>query len=285
MNKDIKFGDMGLEFSGWEHSGIAILPVPYDKTSTWIKGADKGPLAVLEASQEIELYDIETCTEVYRNGIFTCPPLDVSDLLPEEMVRSVHNRVLELIDKKKFVVTIGGEHSVSIGPVLAHSERFDNMCVLQLDAHADLRQEYKGSRFNHACVMARIREVCPVVQAGIRSMSAEETAFADDNVFFAHDMVNDNDWIQKVVDRLGLNVYVSLDIDVFDPSVMPSTGTPQPGGLGWYEVTSLLRTLVRNKNVVGFDVTELCPSPGNKAPDLLTAKLIYKFLGYIFKDR
>jgi agmatinase len=283
MDKDIKFGDMGEELSGWDNSGIAILPVPYDRTSTWIKGADKGPLAVLEASRELELYDVETGAEVARTGIFTCPAMDVSRLNPEDMVEKVRDRAIELIDAKKFVVTVGGEHSVSIGPAEAHSRRFDNMCVLQLDAHADLRDSYKGSRYNHACVMARIKEICPAVQAGVRSMSFEETkAVSRDDIFLAHDIIDDTSWVPKVVDKLGLNVYVSVDLDVFDPSIMPSTGTPQPGGLDWYGVIALLRAVAQSKNVVGFDVVELCPNPANKAPDMLAAKLIYKFLGYIF---
>lgn len=282
MSKDIKFGDMGEDLSGWDNSGTAILPVPYDKTSTWIKGADKGPLAVLEASQELELYDVETGAEVARTGIFTSPAMDVAHLAPEDMVKNVRERVLELIDAKKFVVTLGGEHSVSIGAVEAHSRRFENMCVLQLDAHADLRDRYKGSRYNHACVMARIKEICPAVQAGVRSMSFEETkSVSRDDIFLAHDIIGDSGWIPAVVDKLGLNVYVSIDLDVFDLSIMPSTGTPQPGGLGWYEVLALLKAVAQSKNVVGFDVVELCPNPANKAPDMLAAKLIYKFLGYI----
>jgi agmatinase len=283
MKNQVKFGDMGDDFSGWEDSGIVILPVPYDETSTWIKGADKGPFAILEASQELELYDVETCAEVYKNGIFTAAHMDVAGLPPEAMSEKVREKTAELIDAKKFVVTLGGEHSVSIGPAKAHNEKFDNMCVLQLDAHADLREEYKGSRYNHACVMARIKEMCPVVQVGVRSMSVEETeGLSTDEIFFAHDIVSSGDWINKVVDKLGLNVYVSIDLDVFDPAIMSSTGTPQPGGLGWYQVTALLKEVAQNKNVVGFDVVELCPNEYNKAPDVLAAKLVYKFLGYIF---
>ena len=274
---------MGEDFSGWKDSEIVILPVPYDETSTWIKGADKGPFAVLEASQEIELYDVETCAEAYKHGIHTLPHMDVSGLTPEIMTNKVREKTLELIDAKKFVVTLGGEHSVSIGPAKAHNERFDNMCVLQLDAHADLRQEYKGSRYNHACVMARIKEICPVVQVGIRSMCVEETEnLVTDDIFFAHDIIKSVDWIKRVVGKLGLNVYVSIDLDVFDSSIMPSTGTPQPGGLDWYQLTGLLKAVAQSKNIVGFDVVELCPNKNNKAPDILAAKLVYKFLGYIF---
>jgi agmatinase len=275
--------DMGDEFSGRENSEIVILPVPYDKTSTWGKGADKGPFALLEASSELELYDVETSSEVYRHGIFTHPPMDVASLDPEGMVEKVKLAAAGLIDEKKFVVTIGGEHSVSIGAVMAHAEKFDNMCVLQLDAHADLRKEYKGSPYNHACVMARVKEICPFVQAGIRSISPEEVAgVTREDIFFSHEIQKNPDWVSRVLNRLGLNVYVSIDLDVFDPAFLPSTGTPQPGGLEWFQVTSLLRAVSESKNVVGFDVVELCPNPSEKSSDMLAATLVYRFLSYIF---
>ncbi len=283
MDRKVFLPDMGGQFSCRENAEIAVLPVPYDGTSTWIKGADKGPFALLDASSELELYDVETCGEVYRNGIFTHDPLEVGGIKPEEMVRKVRSAVAGLIDEKKFVVTLGGEHSVSIGAVMAHAEKFDDMCVLQLDAHADLRKEYKGSIYNHACVMARVKEICPFVQAGVRSMSAEEAAeMSREDVFFAHEIKNTSDWIARVVKRLGLNVYVSIDLDVFDPAFVPATGTPQPGGLDWYQVTSLLRQVCENKNVVGFDIVELCPNASERSSDMLAASLVYRFLNYIF---
>jgi agmatinase len=286
MDRKVFLEDMGDEFSARENSEIVILPVPYDGTSTWVKGADKGPFALLEASSELELYDVETCGEVYRNGIFTHPPVEVAGIEPCEMVKKVKAVTSGLIDEGKFVVTIGGEHSVSTGPITAHSEKFDNMCVLQLDAHADLRKEYKGSPYNHACVMARVKEICPFVQVGIRSMSAEEAAvMTREDVFFAHEIKNSPDWISRVVDRLGLNVYVSIDLDVFDPAFLPSTGTPQPGGLDWFQVTSLLKAVSESKNIVGFDVVELCPHPSEKSSDMLAASLVYKTLNYVFMNR
>ncbi|MFA6636145.1 MAG: agmatinase [Candidatus Omnitrophota bacterium] len=286
MDRKVFLEDMGDEFSARENSEIVILPVPYDGTSTWVKGADKGPFALLEASSELELYDVETCGEVYRHGIFTHPPMEVAGIEPCEMVKEVKAVTSGLINEGKFVVTIGGEHSVSTGAVMAHSEKFDNMCVLQLDAHADLRNEYKGSPYNHACVMARVKEICPFVQVGIRSMSAEEAAgMTREDVFFAHEIKNSPDWIPRVVNRLGLNVYVSIDLDVFDPAFLPSTGTPQPGGLDWFQVTSLLRAVSESKNVVGFDVVELCPRPEEKSSDMLAASLVYKTLNYVFMNR
>ena len=269
-----------------EGSEIAVLPVPYDKTSTWIKGADKGPFAIIEASPVLELYDPETDYEVYRKGIYTCPPLDIGMLPPGEMVDHVEKEVLDLVGTGKFVVTLGGEHSVSLGPIRAYNAKIDGLSVLQLDAHLDLREEYESSRYNHACVMDRVKEICPVVHAGIRSMSLEEKDVPDPrDVVYARDIMEDNTWIDRVVERLSDDVYVTIDMDVFDPSIVPSTGTPEPGGLNWYQVTALLKAVSERKKIYGFDVVELCPNEYNKAPDYLTAKLVYKFLSYIFSKR
>jgi agmatinase len=284
MKQMANFGDLPEECSILEKAEIVILPVPYDRTSTWIKGSDKGPAAIIEASGNMELYDIETDYEVYRKGIYTADPLD-GQMLPENMVEAVREKVRYYIQKSKYVVVIGGEHSVSIGSVMAHIEKNENLTVLQLDAHSDLRDEYEGSGYNHACVMARIVELCPIVQVGIRSMDFSEKAALDTRrVFFAEDIHRDEDWIEKVISMLSEKVYITIDLDVFDPSIMPSTGTPEPGGLLWYDVIGLLRSVFNNKEVVGFDIVELCPDERNKAPDFLAAKLIYKLLSYKFKD-
>ncbi|MFH1798220.1 MAG: agmatinase [Candidatus Omnitrophota bacterium] len=275
----------GLEkpFTEWDESAVAILPVPYDKTSTWIKGAHKGPFAVIEASRALEFYDIETDFEVYKRGIYTARAL-LCRRSPEKMVTQVQAKVSELLDGGKFVVTLGGEHSVSIGAVKAHSEKRGDFSVLQLDAHADLREEYEGSRYNHACVMARIKEICPAVQVGVRSMCmCEKSAVDAKNVFFAGDIQNNNNWMSEALSRIQANVYVTIDLDVFDPGVMPSTGTPEPGGLLWYQVIGFLKTVAEQRNIIGFDVVELCPNEKNKAPDFIAAKLIYKLLSYIFQ--
>jgi len=180
---------------------------------------------------------------------------------------------------------VGGEHSVSIGSVRAHVANDADITVMQLDAHCDLRDEYEGSKYNHACVMARITELCPILQVGIRSMDSSEKEALDKNrVVFAEDVCGDKAWIEKAVSKLSDKVYVTIDLDVFDPSIMPSTGTPEPGGLLWYDVLGLLRAVFEKKNVVGFDVVELCPDERNKAPDFLAAKLIYKLLSYKFKN-
>jgi len=284
MGQTAHFGDLPEQYSALERARIVVIPIPYDRTSTWLKGADKGPAAIIEASAHMELYDIETDSEVYKKGIFTAEPVDGPEL-PEDMIEMVAEQVQKYLENDKFVVVVGGEHSVSIGSVRAHMVNNADMTVLQLDAHADLRDEYEGSRYNHACVMARIIELCQIVQVGIRSMdSSEKKALDTDHVMFARDIFTNKDWIEKVLSKLSQNVYVTIDLDVFDPSIMPSTGTPEPGGLLWYDVLRLMRTVFESKNIVGFDIVELCPDEGNKAPDFLAAKLIYKLLSYKFRD-
>ncbi|MBN1804828.1 MAG: agmatinase [Sedimentisphaerales bacterium] len=283
MKESINFGFIPQEYSDAENATIVIIPVAYDGTSTWGKGADKGPAALIEASANMELYDIETDTEVYKKGIFT-EDITGGDISTTEMIDAVNGTTRYYLENNKFVVVIGGEHSVSIGSIKAHAQHFEDLTVLQLDAHSDLRGAYNGSKYNHACVMARAKEFCPIVQVGIRSMSSEEKDSMDkDVVFFAKEIHNKTDWIKKVISKLSKNVYITIDLDVFDPSVMPSTGTPEPGGLLWYEVLELLRTVIEKKNVIGFDVVELCPDDRNAAPDFMAAKLIYKLLSYKFR--
>jgi len=282
VQETLNFGCLPQEYSAPQSARVAIVPVPYDGTSTWLKGADKGPQAIIEASANMELYDIETDSEVYRKGIFTDRPVE-QKLSPEDMVEAVRQKVREHIRKDRFTVVIGGEHSVSIGSVMAHVEGYGDITVLQLDAHCDLRDKYEGSKYNHACVMARVRELCPILQVGIRSMDSCEKEFLDKSrVFFADDIHSNTGWVDQVVAKLPAQVYVTIDLDVFDPSIMPSTGTPEPGGLLWYEVLALLRAVCDMKNVVGFDVVELCPDSRNRAPDFMAAKLIYKLLSYKF---
>ncbi|HRY98977.1 MAG TPA: agmatinase [Bacteroidales bacterium] len=265
-----------------ETSPVVILPVPYDGTSTWVKGADKGPEALLHASANMELYDIETDSEVWKVGIHTDAPV-TANASPEAMVEAVRERVDALLQQKKFVVTLGGEHSVTIGAVQAYAQHWPDLTVLQIDAHSDLRPEYEGSPNNHACVMSRVADILPFVQVGIRSMDVEELDYMDrSRVVFAEEIQRSRNWISRVINNLSSNVYVTIDLDAFDPSVMPSTGTPEPGGLLWYQVIGLLREVNENANIVGFDVVELCPNPNNKAPDFLASKLLYKLLSYKF---
>ncbi len=282
MGQRANFGGLSKEYCDAKGARVVIIPAPHDGTSTWIKGAARGPAAVIEASANMELYDIETDSEVYKSGIYTDKAIEEKSS-PEVVVEAVARRVRQYSEQGKFVVVVGGEHSVSIGAVKAHIEDIDDITVLQLDAHCDLRQEYKGSKYNHACVMARMRELCPILQVGIRSMDSSEKEFADkERIFFAKDIYNKRDWIEQCVRKLTERVYVTIDLDVFDLSIMPSVGTPEPGGLLWYDVLELLRAVVERKDVVGFDVVELCPNEQNKSPDFLAAKLIYKMLSYKF---
>jgi agmatinase len=260
-----------------------VFPVAYDGTSTWCKGSDKGPDAIIEASANMELYDIETGSEVYRKGIFTEEILE-GMVYPEDVVESVYSEVDYHIKEGRFVVVIGGEHSVSIGGMRSHAEVYEGMGILQMDAHADLRPKYEGSKFNHACVMARAREHSDrIVQVGIRSMDESEVGLIKkEDVFFASEIHNRDDWYNKAIKRLPEKVYITIDMDVFDPSIMPSVGTPEPGGLGWYGSLAFLKKVISERQVVGFDVVELCPNSRNKGPDFLAAKLIYKLLSYRF---
>ncbi|MBD3379860.1 MAG: agmatinase [Candidatus Omnitrophica bacterium] len=268
-------------FTREEKAKIAVLPVPYDRTSTWTKGADKGPFCLLEAFDSLETYDIETQSDVSSRGIFVAEPAGKEEE-PGKMVKEVEKRVSSLLSSGKFVVTVGGEHSVSVGAMKAHDSFYGGISILQLDAHADLRDEYEGTPFSHACVMARAGEHSPCIQVGVRSMSGEEKVKKGGRIFFAHDIAGSKEWFREVCGGLSDKVYVTIDLDVLDPSIMPATGTPQPGGLDWYTVLGLLREVARSREVVGFDIVELCPIEGFRAPEVLAAKLLYKFLGYIY---
>jgi agmatinase len=270
------------QYSKLDSSKIVLIPVPYDGTSTWQKGADKGPEAFLNASENMELYDIETQTEVYKQGVFLADPV-TENTSPEQMVEAVHQEVKTYIKKNKFVTTFGGEHSISIGTIRAFNECFDNLTVLQLDAHADLRKTYQGSTCNHACALYEASQTTNLIQVGIRSMDViETTVMDDDKTYFAHEMAEDDSWVDSAIDQMTDNVYITIDLDAFDPSIMPSTGTPEPGGLLWYETLDFLRQVFEEKNVVGFDIVELCPNPNEKSSDFLAAKLYYKMLTYKF---
>lgn len=278
----VHFGDIPQEFCNEKDSKIAILPIPYDGTSTWVKGADKGPEALLDASANMELYDIETDSEVYLQGIYTAPAI-YENSSPEAMVAASEKESLRYIDAGKFLVSIGGEHSVSIGPIQAHAKRYKNLSVLQIDAHTDLRDSYEGSKNNHACVMARAQDLCPIVQVGIRSMDVGEKDRLDPNrVFWGHRVTQNDDWMDSAIDLLTDDVYLTIDLDGFDPSIMPSTGTPEPGGLQWYPTLKFIKKLIERKNLVGFDIVELCPNPDEKSSDFLATKLLYKILSYKF---
>ncbi len=275
------FGDFPEQYRDPKKAKIAILPVPYDGTSTYGKGADKGPSALLAASYQLENYDIETKTEVFRHGIYVETAVREKSS-PEKMVAAVEKKVSDILGRGKFCVMLGGEHSITPGAVRAHAKKYKDLTVLQLDAHTDMREEYEGSKWNHACAMARIKEFRPV-QVGIRSLDVGEMANIQmDRVFFAKDIHDNDRWMEKTISKLGRNVYVTIDLDVFDPAVMPSTGTPEPGGLGWYQVLQCLKRVAAKRTIVGFDIVELLPRKEDPAPDFLAAKLAYTLLSYIF---
>jgi len=283
------FGDLPASFTDPATAAIAVLPVPYDLTSTWKKGADRGPAAIIEASHQVEWYDVPTGTEVYRQGIATLEPV-VCDDGPEKLADLVDGRVSAMLESGVLPVVLGGEHSVSIGAIRAAARLRPGTSVLQIDAHADTREEYHGSKFNHACVMARARELCPVVQVGIRAVDVSEMAGLDPHrVFWAHDIAaagrSGTSWMDDAVSPLGDPVWVTIDLDGFDPSVLPATGTPEPGGLDWYQVTGLLERVTRRRRVIGFDVVELLPTDEHWASSFLAAKLVYRFLSMIFAYR
>jgi agmatinase len=282
METNRNYAGIPDEFAQLEKAKVILIPVPYDGTSTWGKGTDKGPDAFLEASSNMELYDIETGTEVFEQGIYLADPISEKSS-PEAVVNSVHKTTKEYIKRNKFVTLFGGEHSISIGTIRAFNECFDNLTVLHIDAHADLRKSYNGSRYNHACAVHEASQNTNLVQVGIRSMDTIEKTFMDmEKTFFAHDMVNDEYWMDKVIDAMTNNVYITFDLDALDPSIMPATGTPEPGGLFWYETLDFLKLVFGEKNVVGFDIVELCPNPSDKTSDYLAAKLYYKMLSYKF---
>jgi agmatinase len=286
MVEEVPFNFLGLppEYCNYQDSKIVILPVPFDRSSSWISGSDKGPRAIIDASGNVEMYDIETDSEIYKLGIYTGEEVLVADA--EELLRQVSDMVAVFLEDNKFIVTLGGEHTVSVAPIKAYADRFEDLSVLHLDAHSDMRDEYLGDPYSHASAMARAGEyVQNIVSVGIRSMDSSEIPRIDRNkMFFAHQLMDSNEWMDEVVEKLTDNVYVSIDLDVFDPSIMPSTGTPEPGGLNWYQVIRLMDKVVQKKNITGFDVVELCPSTC-RSSDFLAAKLIYRILSGVFAKK
>ena len=278
------YAGIPAENATYENSKVVLVTVPYDGTSTWGKGADKGPELFLDASENMELYDIEADTEPYLQGVYMAGEVSEKSS-PEKMVEAVYQKTKELVkDREKLFTLIGGEHSVSIGSIRAVGEEYHNLTVLQLDAHTDLRPEYHGSKNNHACAVFEANQKHKLVQVGIRSMDAEEKQYLPHKrVFFAHEIAKNDNWIKDVLDKVSGNVYITIDLDAFDPSIAPSTGTPEPGGLQWYPTLKLLKKVFKKCNVVAFDIVELMDSPQAKPTAFLAAKLYYKMLAYYHK--
>lgn len=279
------FAGISPPYSDWENSRVVVLPVPYDSTTDWRSGTRDGPRAIIDASRYLELYDLELKREIYRVGIHTLPEIQPDMTSPENMTQRVYTVARELLDKNKTLLMLGGEHSLTLGMVKAYRERHQALSVLQLDAHADLRDSYLGTRFSHATVMRRVCELCPIVPVGIRSLSEEEHRFIDEagiKPVYANGLILAGDSINHIIATLSNEVYITIDLDVLDPSIMSAVGTPEPGGIGWYELLNLLREVARYKRIVGFDLVELCPDEGPRSCAFLAAKLAYKLIGYIY---
>jgi len=276
------FAGLGPPYSDLRHAKAVILPVPYDSTSEWRSGSRHGPQAIIDASEYLELYDLELDREIYKVGISTLPRVEPLLGSPQDMIDRVYKTVKDLILKEKFVVLLGGEHSLSLGAVRAFKEAFPTLSVLQLDAHADLRDEYLGTKHGQACVMRRILEVCPICQVGVRSLSWEEKQFSTQKKLkslYMSALVSSpasTDWI---IDSLSQDVYITIDVDVLDPSIMPAVGTPEPDGMSWRQILNILESVALRKHVVGVDLMEFCPAEGSSSCAFLLAKLAYKLIG------
>lgn len=280
----MNFGGITTEFAAYETAKFAVVPVPYDLTSTYQPGSRQGPAAILAASANMEIYDEELQKETCREGIYTAPFVPVDARGPQYMVDAVRQVIAGIVADHKIPVMLGGEHSISYGAVQAMKAVYPDISVLHFDAHADMRDTYQGSPYSHACVARRIFETCPIVQVGIRSMSTEEAVFmkAQQVATYSADFVLDEpEWLEAVSERLSGDVYVSIDLDALDPAFMPATGTPEPGGITWRHILKLLRAVSKKCMVRGFDVVELSPIPGLVAPDFLATKMIYRIMGYI----
>jgi len=280
-----EFGGTKPTTTDFANSRVAILPIPLDRTTTYVPGTRTGPHEILVASSHMELWDEETETDVHKIGICTLPELELPFGTMEEVVREIRRVASEIVNRGKFPVILGGEHSITPPIVAAVAAKHPGMSVLQLDAHADLRDSFMGTPHNHACAMRRVLEYARCTQVAIRSLSPEEAAAAPTlptEIFYDFNMRLNDDWIDRVVDSLSETVYITIDVDGFDPAIMPATGTPEPGGLTWYEALVLLRRVIEKRQVVGCDLVELSPIPGNAAPNFMCAKLIYKILSYRF---
>ena len=273
------------QFAKLEQAKIVLIPVPFDGTSTIQKGAEKGPEAFLNASRNMELYDIETETEVYQQGIYLADAVEGHNSA-EALVDAIHQTTKKYIKKNKFVTLFGGEHAVSIGTIRAFNEMFPSLTVLHIGAHTNLHKSYNGSSINNACALSEANQMTNLIHVGIRSMSAKEKTIIDnDKTYFAHEMAADDTWMDAAIDQMTDNVFINFSLNGLDISILPNTTSPQPGGLFWYETLDFLKQVFAEKNVVGFDMVELCPNSKQKASDFLAAKLYYKMLSYKFMDQ
>jgi agmatinase len=269
----------------FEDSQVVVLPIPFDRTTSYVSGTRNGPREILVASSHMELWDEEIGADVHGIGIYTLPEMEFPFGDIESCMHEIRRVTAEVLRHGKFPIILGGEHSITPPIVAAMSAAYPGLSVLQIDAHADLRDSFMGTRWNHACAIRRSLEHAPCTQVAIRSLSTEEAEVLPElktRIFWDWNMRDDPDWIGRVVESLGEPVYVTIDVDGIDPGVMPATGTPEPGGLAWYEILRLLRAVAGKRRIVGADVVELSPIPGYIAPNFLCAKLVYKLLTYRF---
>ncbi|MBU4351077.1 agmatinase [Patescibacteria group bacterium] len=271
----------GLDFQNYAKAKVAIFPVPYDSTTYYKPGTKEGPRAIIDASRHMEVYDIESGQSIKDTDVFTLEELEPSKNSPKETLLRIEKVIAQILADKKIPFMLGGEHSITAGAIWAFVKAQKDFSVLQIDAHSDLRDVFEGTKFHHASVMRRVREkVASVVQVGIRSMCQEEAEYIEKkkikNIFFAPKLP-----VEEILFSLKKNVYLTFDIDALDPSIMPATGTPEPGGLGWYETLEFLDAVAKTKNIIGADLVELSPIPGLIFPDFLAAKLAYKITNHI----
>jgi len=286
----MNFGGIDEEqYSSKDSARVFVLPVSYEGTVSYGTGTGAGAMAIVDASRNMELYDDETDSEVYKIGIHTLDEFKARPT-PDEMMAELYDHAAAILKQDKFLCMLGGEHSFSAPIIKAHAEKYHDLSVLQIDAHADLRDTYDGTPHSHASIMARVVKdmQIPSVQVGIRSISADEARALDSGlptkIFWARDIVGRTDWINDAVESLTENVYLTIDIDGLDPSIVPTTGTPEPGGLGWYETLKLIRKLAEKRRIVGMDLVEYSYFENYDSPAFLCAKLVYKSLAYIFKN-
>jgi len=280
-----EFGGTTPTTTDFENARVVILPVPLDRTTSYVAGTRNGPHEILVASSHMELWDEETQTDVHSVGIFTMPEMEFPFATMDEVVAEIRRVAAELVNRGKFPIVLGGEHSITPPIVAAVAAKYPGLSVLQLDAHADLRDSFMGTPHNHACAMRRVLDHARCTQVGIRSLSPEEAQAIPGlatRIFYDFDMRDDPRWMDAVVDSLSDTVYITIDVDGFDPGIMPATGTPEPGGLGWREALRLLQKVIERRKVVGCDLVELSPMAGNVAPNFMCAKLLYKILSYRF---
>lgn len=269
--------------STFNESRFMILPIPYEQTTSYGTGTRNGPEAIIKASHYLEVFDEELGTEPYLNGINTLDPLEFETRLIEPCIEQIYKTVRMLPINEKFLISLGGEHSITYPIIKAYKEHFNSITVLQIDAHSDLREEYEGTIYSHACVMARVKDIANIVQVGIRSQTKEEYDLikkSDIQTFYIHSILNNNAWKKQVVQSLGNYVYLTIDLDGFDPSIAPAVGTPEPGGLLWYDVIELIKMVAKSKYLIGCDIVELSPQPNSIITDFLAAKLVYKIIAY-----